>query len=84
MISQTKHLKQALKKAGIKDSNGKTPSCRVERKVITCNGSRYTEWGDAVAIAIELTDSQIETLKELCASIQIYNNKECGFSVLRW
>ena len=79
MISQAKHLRTALKTAGIRDREGKLPSVRTERNYV---GNGDYEYGRAVAHAVSLGQEEIEALKNTSQYIKIYNNVELGFSII--
>ena len=79
MISQAKHLRTALKTAGIRDREGKLPSVRTERNYV---GNGDYEYGRAIAHAVSLGQEEIEALKNISQYIKIYNNVELGFSVI--
>jgi len=75
MIHQTKVLKTLLKNNGIK-RRGKLPSVRTKK---TPSG----EWGQAVSHTDALTDDQITLLKKENEYLEIYNNIEHGFAIIK-
>jgi hypothetical protein len=63
---QSKRLKGALKQIGIKDYNGRTPSCKAERFVRNIKGEkRFHELGSALATVWKRynTEEQLAALR---------------------
>ena len=85
MITQTKTLKDLLKKHGIDGGCGLPLSVRTEK-------NKHGEWGRAVAYTRILTKTEIEALKEENTYINIFQStwideedgKEYGATIIRY
>lgn len=67
MITQTKTLKDLLKKHGITDSRGLPLRVRTKK-------NRYGEWGRARAHTRKLTNAEIEALKKDNQCVEVFQH----------
>lgn len=85
MLSQATHLKSVLKKLGLSARHGHL-SVTTERLYVgkSADGKSLYEYGRAVSHLTSLTDEQIDLLKGESEYIEIYNNTDLDFSIVKY
>lgn len=82
--TQQKFLKNALKKIGASRSGRLSVRTARGKYAGKVNGRSQYEYGDAESHVDALTDEQIARLKGISEYIDIHNNKELNFAVIKY